>query len=197
MSRIPFTEKELRSGVELYKTHTKNLSARTLDVDSFWEEESKMLSEFPEVFQTAGCIPELKYLKCLTKWKWAGLWANHANDNTREELRETTSRVFKITEDVASTSDETVRRQVAILDDELKGISAATGTVLLTFWRPEVYTVMDQRALSSLASANFWDGKSEANIDEYPEYLERCHLISNETGVSLRNVDRALWSQAD
>lgn len=77
------------------------------------------------------------------------------------------------------------------------GISTATATVLLTFWRPDAYTVMDRRALASLASADYWDGDSEATIEEYPEYLTRCHLIANETGLSLRDVDRGLWAIAD
>lgn len=197
MNRTPFAKEELRAGMEQYKRYTTGLSARTFDVDSFWKEESKMLSEFPELFQTAACIPERKHLEGLTKWKWAGLWANHAHKNTREELRDTTKRAFVITEDEESLSAKAVRRQLALLDDGLDGISAATATVLLTFWRPDAYTVMDQKALASLAAADFWDGDSEANVEEYPEYLKRCHQISEDTGLSLRNVDRGLWSMGD
>lgn len=183
--------------MEEYKNYTQNLSARTLEVDSFWAEEVKMLSEFPEIFQSSGCIPERKYLKCLTKWKWAGLWANHAKENSREKLRRTTRRVFEISERAEKPSDSAVQKQVKTLDEELKGVSAATATVLLTFWRPEVYTVMDVKALSSLTNTGFWEGKSEASISEYPEYLRACHRISDETGLNLRDVDRALWSMAD
>lgn len=197
MNQIPFTEEELRTGVEQYKTHTEGLSARTLNVESFWEEESRMLAEFPEQFQAAGCIPERRYLECLTKWKWAGLWANHAHKNSREQLRRTTKRAFEITEDEQRPSARSIRRQLSLLDDELVGISAATATVLLTFWRPDAFTVMDQRALACLATADFWDGDSEANVEEYPGYLERCQLISEETGLSLRNVDRGLWAMGD
>lgn len=197
MNRTPFTREELRAGVEQYQTYTQGLSARTYDVDSFWEEESKMLSEFPGLFQTAGCIPERKHLKGLTKWKWAGLWANHAHKNSRAGLRDTTRRAFGITDGEESPSAKAIRRQLALLDEGLVGISAATATVLLTFWRPDAYTVMDQRALACLAAADFWGGDSEANIEEYPEYLKRCHLISEETGLSLRDVDRGLWSMGD
>lgn len=193
MNHVPFTTEELRSSVQQYKSHTKDLPARTLDVDSFWEEETQMLREFPETFQQAGCIPERQYLKCLTKWKWAGLWANHAHKNTRKELRTVTSDAFQLTADDPAPGDGKVRQQLHRLSD-LSGISAATGTVLLTFWRPDSYTVMDQRALSTLASVDLWTGDTEANIDDYPRYLDTCRSISTETGLSLRDTDRALWS---
>lgn len=196
MPHTRFTEEELRRALTQYKSHAKELSARTLSVNSFWAEESRMLSEFPETFQEAGCIPERKNLKCLSKWKWAGLWANHAHKNTREEVRTITGDAFGMSSDDAKPSSEAVRRQLRRLCD-LVGVSAATGAVLLTFWRPDVYTVMDQRALASLASADLWTGASEANIDDYPIYLEKCHSISEETGLSLRDTDRALWYLGD
>lgn len=192
MNQIPFTENELRESLRQYKTHTKDLSARTLDVDSFWEEETQMLAEFPEVFQRQECIPELKHLKCLTKWKWAGLWANHAHENSREKLQEVTSEAFQLTKDNPKPDDEAVRKQLDRLSD-LTGISAATGTVLLTYWRPEVYTVMDERALSTLSSHGIWSGDTEANIDDYPQYIKLCRSISQEVGLDLRDTDRALW----
>lgn len=196
MARIPFEREELRSAAKAYEAHTRELSARTLDVESFWEEESQMLAEFPDKFQSAGCIPDRKDLKCLTKWKWPGLWANYANQNSREDLRRITSQAFDLTEQGGEAPPQSLRSQLRLLT-ELVGISAATGSVLLTFWRPDDYTVMDQRALSSLAAANFWDGRTKANIKEYPEYLQKCQLIAENAGMSLRNVDRALWYFGD
>jgi hypothetical protein len=52
---------------------------------------------------------------------------------------------------------------------------------------------MDQRALAALESADLWMGDQEANIDEYPDYLEICRAISSKTGLTLRDTDRALW----
>jgi hypothetical protein len=151
-----------------------------------------MVEEFPETFQQAGAIPEPEYLKCLTKWKWAGLWANHAHKNTKQEIRRVTSDAFELTADDPTPEGEAVRRQLRRLSD-LTGISSATGSVLLTFWRPTVYTVMDQRALATLASADLWTGNSEANIDDYPRYLELCRSIAANTELTLRDTDRALW----
>lgn len=192
MTHIPFTEEELHGAVEQYESHTKDLPARTLDMGSFWDEETRMLEEFPETFEQAGCIPEPEYLKCLTKWKWAGLWANHAHKNTREEIRTVTSDAFQLTADGSMPEAKEVRQQLRRLSD-LTGISTATGSVLLTFWRPDVYSVMDQRALTTLASAGLWTGDSEANIDDYPRYLDVCRSISSKAGLTLRDTDRALW----
>jgi len=193
MDQAPFTQKQLRDGVRQYKSHTKPLSARTLDVDSFWEEERRMLAEFPEALQQAGCIPEPEYLKCLTKWKWAGLWENHAHRNTREEIRKVTSDAFQHTANDPIPGGEAVRQQISRLND-LTGVSTATGTVLLTFWRLDVYTVMDQRALGTLAAAGCWSGTSEANVGEYAQYLDVCRSIAREFEMSLRDTDRALWA---
>lgn len=196
MSHIPFRENDLRDAVEAYKSHTKNMPARTLDEKSFWDEETRMLEEFPDAFEEAGCIPEPRHLKCLTKWKWAGLWANHAHKNTREEIRSVTSDAFQLELDGSMPEESRIRQQLRRLSD-LTGISAATGSVLLTFWRPHEYSVMDQRALATLASADLWTGKSEANVNEYPEYLELCRSISTKTGLDLRDTDRALWFLAE
>lgn len=193
MPQLPFTTADLRGAAQQYKSHTMDLPARTLDADSFWDEEQRMLAEFPEAFQQAGCIPEREYLKCLTKWKWAGLWANYAHENTRTKLRTVTGDAFRYTADNSVPSGEAVRRQLDRLSD-LTGISAATGTVLLTFWRPDVYTVMDQRALGTLASAGLWTGDTDATVDDYPQYLDTCRSIADETGLSLRETDRALWA---
>jgi hypothetical protein len=193
MGQIPFTQEEMRSAVEGYQSVAKGRDALTLDVYSFWEEERKMLEDFPDTFQQEGCIPERKHLKCLTKWKWPGLWANHANKNTRDHLRTVTGEAFQITAGDQRPEPMDVRNQLELLDDELTGISAATGTVLLTFWRPDVYTVMDVRAISTLEQADLWAGDSEATITEYPQYLDRCHSIAEDTGLSLRDTDRAIW----
>lgn len=192
MTSTPFVKNDLMAARERYKQHAKGLSARTIDEESFWDEEVRMLSEFPEIFQSAGYIPERNHLKGLTKWKWAGLWANHAQDNTRKELQSITKQAYGITSDSEVPSAQDIRRQIQVLK-RLKGISTATATVLLTFWKPTVYTVMDQRALASLTSADFWTGKAEANIEDYPRYLKKVHLIAEDTGLILRDTDRALW----
>jgi len=132
MTHSPFTTAELQDAVQQYKAQTRDMSARTLDAESFWAEEERMLAEFPETFQAAGCIPDRAHLKCLTKWKWAGLWANYAHKNTEEELQTITADAFERTADDPMPGGEAVRRQLGRLSD-LTGISAATGTVLLTF----------------------------------------------------------------
>lgn len=196
MTGSPFPTADLRDAVQQYKVQTMDMSARTLDEDSFWAEEERMLAEFPETFQAAGCIPERVHLKCLTKWKWAGLWANYAHKNTQEELTTITADAFQRTADDPTPGGEAVRRQLDRLSD-LTGISAATGTVLLTFWRPDVYTVMDQRVLGVLADADRWQGDTSAAIKDYPQYLDICRSIAEESGLSLRDTDRALWALAE
>lgn len=69
--------------------------------------------------------------------------------------------------------------------------------MLLTFWRPDVYTVMDQRVLGVLAAADRWPGDTMATVKDYPRYLETCRSIAKESGLSLRDTDQALWALAE
>lgn len=186
-------QSKLLEGKRNYKEYTKKRNPLTKEAESFWREEETMLKEFSERFQRDGCISNKFDLKCLTRWKWPGLWANHAKQNSESELKEVTGRAFSLNPTNEIPSDDVVREQVEILRD-LRGIATATATVLLTFWKPDIYTVMDVRALRTLADHGLWDKSPNADTEEYPDYLQQCHSLAEQFGLNLRDVDRALWS---
>jgi hypothetical protein len=91
-----------------------------------------------------------------------------------------------VTGEALSTSDEEARMATLRW---LWGVDAPTASALLFFAFPDLYPIIDARALESLGQARpryytegFW-----------LEYLEACRRISGEAGVPIRTLDKALW----
>jgi hypothetical protein len=78
----------------------------------------------------------------------------------------------------------------------IPGSRAAGASALLTARDPSRYTVMDVRAIRSLAALKLWseDQGTRASCLRWPDYLAACRDIARRTNRSLRPVDRALWS---
>jgi hypothetical protein len=83
--------------------------------------------------------------------------------------------------DVANTTEAAVN---ALL--KLKGIGVPTASAILTHLCPEHFTVIDVRALNAL-------GISNIELSFYSFYNQYCLDLAKEYGVSVRDLDRALW----
>jgi hypothetical protein len=178
------SKSELQEANRGYEEESRNKAARTYDdLESHWQEEKHMLEEFPRDFEENSWGRE--HLEATTKWKWSGLWANHAHDSEN-----TDEKVNRLINDAASKANPTESMEVL---KELHGVSDATATVLLTFAKPEEYTVMDKNAIAALRELGIWDGSDEANSEAYPEYLDAVEEISEEFDMTLREVDRAVY----
>ena len=76
----------------------------------------------------------------------------------------------------------------------LNGVKARTGSALLAIFRPDRYTVMDWRARETLeAFGHLQELRRASWTNVWPEYMNLCRDIASRTGVSLRDLDRALW----
>jgi hypothetical protein len=87
----------------------------------------------------------------------------------------------------------------------LHGVSAAVASALLIFPFPDVHTVIDfrvARALEALDKAGqlpdelLWRQRPPTDnswLPPYPPYLDACRRLAAHLGVSLRDLDRALW----
>ena len=63
-------------------------------------------------------------------------------------------------------------------------------SVLLHFFHPDPYPIIDYRALWSLTL----DQKSGYYaFEDWWIYVDACRSLSNEAGVNMRTFDRALW----
>ena len=80
----------------------------------------------------------------------------------------------------------------------LSGVQRPMASALLTIWDPKTHTIIDVNAVSTLHHF----GKlptAKANDVGYVEYLDTCRKIVEQAGdgVTLRDLDRALWKWWD
>lgn len=196
---IEFSVGQIEDCCREYQLIQKNQSPLELDVKNRWVEEQEMMGKFPTRFQEDGRIKQLEDFKLLTRWKWPGLWSNHAKKNSRDRVDRITNSAFRWRTNDPSESPETILRdQIGDLTC-LDGVRPAMASVVLTFWRPDEYTVMDDRALTALAHSTDekyrWTGRRDASRKQYPAYVDTCKRLRHDLGqnISLREIDRALW----
>jgi hypothetical protein len=102
-------------------------------------------------------------------------------------------------EHVVSTVRSALRAKVDAVAlarvETLNGVKARTGSALLAIFRPDRYTVMDWRARQTLEAFGYLEDLQRASwTNVWPGYMSLCRDIASRTGVSLRELDRALWS---
>jgi len=72
----------------------------------------------------------------------------------------------------------------------LRGVGTPMASAILTATDQEKYTVIDYRALEALGAP-----ESDTNLGFYLRYyFPECKRLASEANVSLRMLDRALWS---
>ena len=79
----------------------------------------------------------------------------------------------------------------------IPGARAAGASATLMAQKPDVFTVMDGRAINSLIWLQRWSAERQgtaASALRWLEYLDQCRDISARTSRSLREVDRALYT---
>jgi hypothetical protein len=84
-------------------------------------------------------------------------------------------------------SAKTDRSAVAVLIG-LRGVDVPVASAIVAAVDPNRFTIVDYRALESLGVK-----RPSPTIDFYLEYVAYCRSLAMEHGVSLRDLDRALW----
>ena len=97
---------------------------------------------------------------------------------------------------------ELIRRALADSDDanalatvcRIYRFGPAMGSAVLAACRPERFTVADSRALKALRGLGRMPaGPAVFQHSDWPPYLDACRNLAALCGLSLREVDRALW----
>jgi len=97
-----------------------------------------------------------------------------------------------------ATVEAATRASFAAGDDEaerieclltLEGVGVPTASALLHFAFPEDYPILDVRALESLGHK----GRSVYPVSFWEQYVHACRELAAEHGVSIRELDKALW----
>ena len=71
---------------------------------------------------------------------------------------------------------------------ELSGVGVPVASAILTAIYPNRYTIIDFRALEALGT-----NTTNRSVSFYLRYLRHCRETAEMYGVSLRQLDRALW----
>jgi hypothetical protein len=92
-----------------------------------------------------------------------------------------------VTRTALSTESERLRIEVLTL---LNGVSWPTASVILHFCHTEPYPILDVRALWTLGvNAD----QVTYDFELWWEYVRTCRQLAKESGLSMRELDRALW----
>ncbi len=116
-----------------------------------------------------------------------GLWKSKrpqkkycSQENTDDFIKEVTSIAF-------GSGNERIRVEVLQL---MKGCSYPLASVILHFKYPDSYPILDFRALWSLGI----EKPANYNFGFWWDYVGKIRQISKANHVSIRELDRALWS---
>jgi hypothetical protein len=128
--------------------------------------------------------PDFDDIERVYRWKSARS-VGHLLANDREQV------VRAVRSALTATDDATALARVESLD----GVKARTGSALLAVFRPERYTVMDRRAWLTLEAFGYLSDLQHTSWTlAWPGYMNVCRRVASRTRVSLRELDRALWS---
>ena len=92
-----------------------------------------------------------------------------------------------------STSTSNRRLAIEILD-EIDGIAVRVASAIMTTIHPDRFTIIDVHALRELGEEK-QASRPDTTVDFYLKYLDFCLATAAKLGVSLRDLDKALWQK--
>jgi hypothetical protein len=131
-------------------------------------------------------------LQAIMDWKYPrGKTRGFAAKNDPEAVVETTREAFAASDPIDAVS--TLYR--------LHGVGVAMASAILTSFDPLRYTVIDVRAWNALERLGLIEplglsglGDRLGYFETYAAYLRACTQLADDAGVSLRSLDRCLWT---
>lgn len=98
--------------------------------------------------------------------------------------------IKSVTQTALSTPSERLRIEVLAL---LNGVRWSTASIVLHFCHTEPYPILDVRALWSLGVET---SAVVYNFEFWNAYTQFCQELAEEAGVTMRELDRALWQHS-
>ncbi|MBA7702373.1 hypothetical protein ES703_111139 [subsurface metagenome] len=148
---------------------------------------SKQYEYSPDDYKLASQLAEARErgfmtrdeLVMVAKWKWRGGRTRQlAVQNTEEEVQEITQSAF-------AAKSERLRIGALLA---LKGVNWPMASVILHFAFPDRYPILDIRAMETVGGSTLY------TFEKWLEYVKLCQATANQLGVTMRELDRALWS---
>jgi len=125
-----------------------------------------------------------EYFVRLGRWKTKRQTSNYkANDE---------SKIIEVTRSIHQVSDELIKLNILAT---LRGVSVAVASTILHYLQPNDFPIFDYHARTTLEKAGLWTRKTkDASAQAWLEYVKIMRQLSNQLGVSLRNLDKALFA---
>lgn len=155
-----------------------------VDEFSYWADryeyslESEIVDEVAPRARSLGYFTRPDFL-AICRWK-SPRTKPHVEANPEAYIQEVTRVAF-------STPSEQLRIEVLTL---LKGVSWPTASVMLHLVHEDPYPLLDYRALWSLGIDT---PPAQYDFGFWWDYTQYCRELANATGLSMRELDRALW----
>jgi hypothetical protein len=92
----------------------------------------------------------------------------------------------------------TTARETAEILLQVPGVGLAMASAILTVCYPDDFTVLDYRSWDSLqgSAVEGLPAHYPHNVDQYLQYCAACRFLAGQAGLSLRDLDRALWAKS-
>ena len=124
------------------------------------------------------------YFVRLGRWKSARI-TKHYKANEEQEVINRTRRAYEATDDLD---------KLKILLP-LKGVGVPVASTILHYLQPNDFPIFDYHARTTLNKAGTWSRDiKDASAKSWLEYVNIMRDLSNELGVTLRDLDKALFA---
>jgi len=124
------------------------------------------------------------------------IWkSNRAKTKIKRGLADASKTVETLMREVSQSDQPQAKVEVLL---RVRGIGPAMASAILTVCYPETFTVLDYRAWETLQQASV-DGLPESypqSPEAYLVYCRACQTLADRMGLSLRELDRALWAKS-
>ncbi|MHB8290276.1 MAG: hypothetical protein ACYDEY_13800 [Acidimicrobiales bacterium] len=177
--KLPMNSDELTEWVEAWNNK----------YDPRWDDQIAVLRDKSEL--------RLCDLRALYDWKLRRLWPERAKRSLEswpeEDIQQLSRRAINCNDEMGAVR----------LFQMLPGSGPSVASAILAAIKPDDFTVMDVRALSSLITLGCWpeDHGDHASAWYYPKYISVCRAIRDvlddpipAADRTLRTVDRALFA---
>lgn len=161
-----------REDVDYFLKNYENFGERYI------ERERRVSERLPKASRRG--FMNLDDLIAVADWKWSGARVRRLCEmNTEDEVKEISA---------VSFSAKSERLRIGSLLS-LSGVRWPMASSILHFGFPGHYPILDVRAMRSVG------GKTSYTLEEWLDYIQLCREAAERLGVSMRQLDKALWAQ--
>ncbi len=101
--------------------------------------------------------------------------------------------VRQVTDEAFQARDDRLRLHILMA---LDGVGVPVASTILHFAFPDMYPILDIRALTTLTKAGLWSGNEPgaSTLADWLKYTRLMRGLSKKLRVDLRTLDKALWA---